>query len=80
MQLRKMSWSVDEITSQIHALAREVQSPYNEGFTSFELKKDLYQIKEVLDTALRRCPTFHGEQEWLTEQEQKRIIAILKRD
>ena len=78
MQLRKKSWSVEDIATQIHAIARECSSPYNDGFTGFELKKDLYQIKEILDKAISRSPTFYGEQEWLTEQEKKRIIKILK--
>ena len=78
MQLQKKLWSVEDIATQIHAIARECSSPYNDGFTSFELKKDLYQIKEILDTAISRSPTFYGEQEWLTAQEQQRIIKILK--
>ena len=78
MHMKKKSWSVEEIATQIHAIARECASPYNEGFTAFELKKDLYQIKEILDTAIKQSPTFSGEQEWLTEQEKKRIIKILK--
>ena len=69
---------MEDIATQIHAIARECSSPYNDGFTSFELKKDLYQIKEILDTAISRSPTFYGEQEWLTAQEQQRIIKILK--
>jgi len=69
---------VEDIATQIHTIARECSSPYNDGFTSFELKKDLYQIKEILDTAISRSPTFYGEQEWLTAQEQQRIIKILK--
>lgn len=78
MHMKKQTWSVEEITTQIHAIARECSSPYNDGFTAFELKKDLYQIKEILDTAISRSPTFYGEQEWLTAQEQQRIIKILK--
>jgi hypothetical protein len=69
---------VEDIATQVHAIARECSSPYNDGFTAFELKKDLYQIKEILDTAISRSPTFYGEQEWLTQQEQQRIIKILK--
>jgi hypothetical protein len=76
--MKEKSWSVEEIATQIHAIARECSSPYNEGFTAFELKKDLYQIKEILDKAISRSPTFYGEEEWLTEQEKKRIIKILK--
>ncbi len=78
MHMKKQTWSVEEIATQIHAIARECSSPFNDGFTAFELKKDLYQIKEILDTAISRSPTFYGEQEWLTAQEQQRIIKILK--
>jgi hypothetical protein len=78
MHLKKKSWSMSEILNQIHALARECKSPYNEGFTAFELKKDLYELKFALDEAIKTSPTFHGEEEWLTEQEKKRIIKILK--
>jgi hypothetical protein len=77
--MRKKSWSSEDIISQIHALSRELQSPYNDGFTSFECKKDLYQIKFTLDQALRDSPDFGDlEVNWLTEQEKKRIINILK--
>ena len=52
---------------------------YNDGFTSFECKKDLYQLKDIIDRALAEAPDFgEMEQQWLTEQEQKRIIKILK--
>jgi len=78
MHLKKKSWSMSDILNQIHTLARECQSPYNEGFTAFELKKDLYELKFALDEAIKKSPMFHGEEEWLTEQEKKRIIKILK--
>jgi hypothetical protein len=79
MHLKKKSWSVEEIARQVHSLSRECSSPYNDGFTAFELKKDLYQIKDLVETAISSAPSF-GELEtkWLTEQEQKRIIKILK--
>jgi hypothetical protein len=78
MHLKKKDWDVSDITSQIHSILRNCSSPYNDGFTQFELKKDLYQIKEILDLAIHQCPKFAGEEEWLTEQERKRIIKILK--
>ena len=78
MHMTKQTWSVEEIATQIHAIARECSSSHNDGFTAFELKKDLYQIKEILETAIKQSPIFYGEQEWLTEQEKKRIIKILK--
>jgi len=75
----KKSWDVGNISYQIHSLARECTSAYNDGFTSFECKKDLYQLKQVIDDALSRSPTFGDlETEWLREQEKKRIIKHLK--
>ena len=74
----KKNWEVGDITSQVHSLAREISSPYNDGYTQWHCKQDLYQIKEVIDAAIRNSPTFAGEQEWLQEQEKKRIIKILK--
>lgn len=75
----KKSWDVANIASQLQHLSRECSSPYTDGFTAFELKKDLYLIKEVLDRALKNSPDFGDmEKDWLTEREQKRIINILK--
>lgn len=75
----KKNWDVADISSQIYSMARECASPYNTGFLTFEIKKDLYQLKEVIDRALAEAPNFGDmEQQWLTEQEQKRIIKILK--
>ena len=75
----KKSWDVADITRQLHSLARECASPYNDGYTAFNLKQELYLLKEVVDRALEESPTFGDmETEWLTEQEKKRIIKILK--
>ena len=78
MYLKKKSWSVEDVVRQINALGRECSSPNNDGFTAFELKKDLYQIKEMIEIQLSKSPKFAGEEEWLQEQEKKRIINILK--
>jgi hypothetical protein len=79
MYLKKKDWDVSDIANQIRSLSRQCSNHHNDGFTSFELKKDLYQLKDLIETALKDAPDFgHLEQEWLTEQEQKRIIKILK--
>lgn len=79
MHLKKKDWSVDNIATQLRSLSRECSSSYNDGFTSFQLKQDLYQLKQLIDTALADAPDFGKmEQDWLTEQEKKRIINILK--
>jgi len=75
----KKNWEVSDITSQVHSLAREISSPYNDGYTQWHCKQDLYQIKQLVDQALARSPDFGDlEQEWLQTQEKKHIIKILK--
>jgi hypothetical protein len=75
----KKNWEVSDITSQVHSLAREISSPYNDGFTQWHCKQDLYQIKAIVDQTLAKSPDFGDlEQEWLQTQEKKRIIKILK--
>jgi hypothetical protein len=74
----KKNWDTGSIISNVYSMARECASPYNDGYTSFEIKKDLWEIRFVIDQAIKNTPTFSGEQEWLTEQEQKRIIKHLK--
>jgi hypothetical protein len=74
----KKNWDVAGVSSQIYTMARECASPYNDGYNSFEIKKDLWELKFIIDQAIKNTPTFSGEEEWLTEQEQKRIIKHLK--
>lgn len=79
MSFQKKLWSVSDITQQLHGIARECGSPYNDGFTGFYIKQDLYQIKFILDEIIKNCPNFgNAEEQWLTEQEKKRIIKHLK--
>ena len=75
----KKSWDVGDITSQIHTLHRECSSPYNDGFTAWGCKQDLLAIQQLVNDAIKNSPNFGTmEEEWLKEQEQKRIIKILK--
>lgn len=72
-------WNIEDIISQINNLSRECRCPYNDGLTGWYLKQDLYLIKEVLDKAFETAPDFgETEKRWLTDQEKKRIIKILK--
>jgi hypothetical protein len=78
MYLKKKDWDVSDIANQIRSLSREC-SNHDDGLTSFELKKDLYLLKHLVDHALTDAPDFGKiEKDWLTEQEKKRIINILK--
>lgn len=73
------SWDVASVAQNINAAAYECSSPYNDGFTAFYTKQDLYRMKWLIDDALNRCPTFAGEEEWLREQEKKKVINILSK-
>ena len=53
----------------------EIQSPYNDGWTSEACKHDLYLLKCWLDEAYDRLPKFSGEEEW----EKQRLIDVLRR-
>jgi len=57
----------------------EICSPYNDGYVTWELKKELYDIKWLLEEMLKRQPTFTDEEEWLEEQSKKKVWSELKR-
>lgn len=79
MHLHKKNWDINEILNHLNGMIREVKSPYNDGFTSWGVKQDLYQIKFLIDDAIKDCPHFGDlEIDYLKLQEQKRIIKILK--
>ena len=71
--------NVAEILSQVRMTAYECSDMRTDSWIAWGLKQDLYQIKWALEDALRRCPSFSPEEEWLREQEQKRLIEILKK-
>lgn len=73
-------WNVEEIARQINSAYYTCSDPRQDGFTTWGVKQDLYQIKWLIDDALKRCPTFVDEKNWLREQEKKRVIKILKDD
>ena len=52
----------------------EINSPYNDGFTSSSCKHELYMLKCWLEDEYKKLPTFYGEELW----EQERVVEILK--
>lgn len=70
---------VDDIKMQLMRAHGEICSAYNDGFTQWQLKKELYEIKWLLDECLKRQTTFSGEEEWLEEQHKKQMWSELKR-
>jgi hypothetical protein len=64
----KMSWSVSRIKGDLQMMTYECRHMRNDGFTQFGIKKDLMEIKFLLEDLLETCPTFVGEEEWLHER------------
>lgn len=71
-------WNVDDIVRQIHCAYYACTDPRMDGFTTWGVKQDLYQIKWILDDLIRKCPTFVDEDLWVREQEKDRVVKILK--
>jgi hypothetical protein len=68
-----------QVHHQIYLSGIELHSRYNDGFTQFEIKKDLHRIKWLLDEIMKDSPTFAGEDEFLKENEQRVMWRTLSR-
>lgn len=71
-------WNVEDIVRQINSAYYACTDPRMDGFVTWGCKQDLYRIKWILDEALRKCPTYAGEEEWVREYEKTRLVEILK--
>jgi hypothetical protein len=49
----------------------EMNSLHNDGYTTWEIKKDLYRIKFLVDQILASASSYAGEEEWLDEESKK---------
>ena len=72
--------------SRKHSILLDLQRLYSaatdtrtDGFTTWEYKKDLHELKFVIDEMIRKCPGYADiESQWLREQEAEQIVRILK--
>jgi hypothetical protein len=71
-------WDLNAIHHHIWSMTYAMNNPRNDGFTTWPIKQDLYQLKWLIESALENAATYAPEQEWLNEQEQKKIWKILK--
>jgi vancomycin permeability regulator SanA len=62
---------------QIYMSGVELNSPRNDGYVQWEIKKDLYQLKFLLDQILKDSPEFVGEPEFLQEQSKRQMWRAL---
>ena len=69
----------NSVSHQIYIAGVELNSPRNDGFTSFEIKKDLHKLKWLIDEIMADSPTFAGEEEFLKEHDQKKMWRTLSK-
>jgi hypothetical protein len=67
----------NSVSHQIYITGVELNSPRNDGFVAFEMKKDLHRLKFLLDQILKDSPEFVGEFEFLQEQSKKQMWKTL---
>ena len=49
------------------------------GFITWPIKKQMYQLKWLIEESLESASRYAGEDEFLNEHEQQRLINILKK-
>ena len=69
----KKDWDSNAIRHWIQIMAVEINSPYNDGFVSSGVKKELWEIKCLLDDIYPNLNTFVGEEEWAKERMWKKL-------
>ena len=76
----KYSYNITDAAREINAAAYDACDMRLDGYLQWGAKQDLYRLKWILEDALKRCPHFSIEEEWLREQEKQKVIRILKYD
>lgn len=71
---------VADIIGKIQIASYICRDGRTDGFEGWGIKQDLYQIKWAVDEALRKCPTFTPEEDWLKMHEKNLVIKYLKND
>ena len=70
---------VETIKVIISKCAVEINSSYNDGYTQWGCKKDLYEIYFFLNSVLEKTPKFsHLEEEYLKSKAHENLITKLK--
>ena len=73
------NWNVREIERQLYQMHAGAVDPYVTGWNNWPCKQDLYRVKFAVDEMLNNTSSFAGEEEWLEEQEKKKMWKVLKK-
>ncbi len=78
----KYSYSAEDLAKAvgiIRSVMFDACDMKSDGYTQLGAKQDLWRLKWILDDAMKNCPHFGCvEDDWLREQEKKKIIRVLK--
>ena len=69
----------NSVHHQIYAAGVEMHSNYNDGYTQWYIKQDLYRIKWLLDEIMADAPEFICEKEFLDEHSKTKMWRTLKK-
>ena len=58
----------EEIQNRLRWLIQQLNDDRLDGFNKFGAKQELYEIKWMVDEALKDAPTFSIEKDWLEER------------
>lgn len=67
----------NSVHHQIHMSGVELCSSRNDGFVAWEIKKDLYKLKFLLDEIIKDSPSYADEQVFLDEQQKVKMWRTL---
>lgn len=73
------SYSITKAAQEINSAVYDATDSRMDGFVCWGAKQDLYRLKWLIEDAIKRCPHFSVEEEWLKEQEQQRLLDILRK-
>jgi hypothetical protein len=73
-----INWDVNQVINECRKMYASAIDPYETGWNNWPCKQDLYRVKFAVDEMLRNTPGFAGEEEWLKEQEQEKVMRILR--
>ena len=70
-------YSTEQTINAIKATSRIVNDSRHVDYTRWGAKQDLYRIMWVLEEELKRSPKFSIEDDWLKQEEKRKILKIL---
>ena len=74
-----INWNVEKVIAECQKMYHGANDPYVTGWNNWPCKQDLYRVKFAVDEMLANSSTFADEEAWLREQEQERLLKILKK-